>query len=151
MEHFILNISLFSELENKISNLNYNQDIEYKYSKYILSLYKSDINNYFRMLDELNALNDISLEFYSQINFLFSKMKEQIINNIIEINQLILNCENITNEVINSNYTKLINNLKQIREYHSLMNQNSTIPNYSYYDSGNIFMIETKNMNDNMN
>ena len=143
LEQFVLNLSLFSELENKINNLNEKEN-EYKYSKYILNLYKSDINNYFIMADKLNELIDITSRFYSQINFVYLRMKDQIINNISRINQLIKICENTTNEVINKNYIKYRNNLYTVAEYGNLTNKNQIIPGYSYYDSNNIFRFETE-------
>ena len=141
----VINSDLFSDIEQRINeknNINYMNN-EYKYIKYIISLNKNDINAYFLMLDKLDELKDISYDYYSNISFLFTRIKEQIIKEVIGIDNIITYCNNITSQVINEKYIDIKNYINTFQENGKIINNINNIPVYSYPNSDNIIIAET--------
>ena len=148
LKEYILTLNLFSEFQQKFKQLNNSDYIieknnEYKYSQYILNLNAYDIYYYFLMLNGLNELYDISLEYFGYVYDIYSQMKEKIINKIIEIDELITISENITNKIMNFSYLNLKNGFYPINYKSSVRNYNTNFPKYIHNNSDNIFEIET--------
>ena len=141
IKQFIKNLGIFTEFEEKISNNIKEKNNQYEYTKYILDLDKANNSNYNYLMDRLNNLNNISLEYYLKANNTYSTMKEQIINNIIKMDEFINFCKNITNEVINKNFLKIKNKYESIKLNETITNDIITIPEYNYNDpdSDNVF------------
>ena len=143
---FINDFDLFNKFTEIINNNINNKNNQYEYSKYILNLNKNNTNtNNDILMQILNELNDISLEYYSQANNIFITLKKKLIDQIFEINYLINNSEIISNEVINHNYLEIIKKYKEIKYNDTKKEDSISIPVYTYYDSDsdNIFGIET--------
>jgi len=132
--HFISNFDLFNKFEEIINNNINKKNNQYEYSKYILNLDKDNNSNYNFLMNRLNVLNNISLEYYSKANNTYSKMKEQIIYDFIKMDELIKLCQNITNEVINNNYLKIKNKYSPIKLNETVPNVYLTINEYTYND-----------------
>ena len=149
IKNFIKNLGLFDDFEEKINNNIKEKNNQYEYSKYILDLDKDNNSNYNFLMERLNDLNNLSLEYYSKANNTYSTMKELIIKNIIKIDELIKLCQNITNEVINNNYLKIKNKYQSINLNESKTNVIITIPEYNYNDpdSDNVFGFDTEIQN----
>ena len=149
IKNFIKNLGLFDDFEEKINNNIKEKNNQYEYSKYILDLDKDNNSNYNFLMERLNDLNNLSLEYYSKANNTYSTMKELIIKNIIKIDELIKLCQNITNEVINNNYLKIKNKYQSINLNESKKNDIITIPEYNYNDpdSDNVFGFDTEIQN----
>lgn len=150
IEQNIKNLNILLQFEEKINNYKKEKGNQYKYSKYILSL-NTNNNNYDFILGKLNELNDISLDYYSKAHYLYSKMKEQLTNNISEINELIKSCENITYQTFNTYYSEIKNKFKSIQQNNIIENNKIIIPDYKYNDSDNICEIKGTNVSYTMN
>ena len=149
LNQFISNFNISTEFEDGINKKNKNKNMEYKYSKYILSLNTFDINNYFLMLDRLNELNDINLNYFDNATYLHSQIKEILINKTIEINELLKSSINVTYEIINANYIELNKKFNLFKDKGFITKNSINIPSYIYNDSDAIFSVETefKNFN----
>ena len=145
LEKFINNLDLFEKFEEKINNNIKEKNAQFEYSNYILNLNKDNNSYYETMIEKLNELNNISLEYYSEANSFYISMKEQIINNISNIDELIKACENITYEVITTKYQEIKNKYNKTNINETKIHEIITIPEYTYYDldNNNIFGIET--------
>ena len=152
LEKLIFNSSVIYETKEKINEykgMKEEKNNEYKYSKYILSLNVFDINNYFIMLDKLNELNNINLDYINKSNIQLSIIENQInqiLNNITNITESIKLCQNITKEVIDTNYNKIKNKYNSINDINSLTNDN-TINVQKFQDKDSTFETRIKSYN----
>ena len=114
-----------------------------------MSLNVFDINNYFIILDKLNELNNINLDYINKSNIQFSIIENQInqiIYNITYITEPIKICQNITKEVIDTNYNKLKIRYNSINDISSLTNYN-TLNVQQFEDKDSTFETQIKSYN----
>ena len=145
LEKFINNLDLFEKFEEKINNNIKEKNAQFEYSNYILNLNKDNNSYYETMIEKLNELNNLSLEYYSEANSFYLLMKEQIINNISNIDELIKTCENITYEVITTKYQEIKNKYNKTNINETKIHEIIAVPEYTHYDldNNNIFGIKT--------
>jgi len=95
------------------------------------------------MVERLEELNQLSSEYYPKAKAFYDIIKEQIIDNIIQINDLINSCEKVTIETIKNKYLEIKNKFKNENETENLIKTNIKISPYKSHITDNYFTVET--------
>ena len=144
MKDFVQSLDLFNNFESDINTYIKEKNKQYSYTLYNLDRNKNGNNNYELMSEKLEELNNYSVEYYSKVKEIYYIMKEQLIKNITEINNLIIACEKVTYQV----QGKLLNEIKE--KFNNVENsQNSTktkidIETYKTQQNESHFTLDTK-------
>ena len=137
---FIQNFNEFSKFDEKISK--YINDINYQN---IIS--NNTINKYNEYYDELSSklyeLNSLSLRYYDKANLTYYKMKGSIIKYIMEIDELIKKCENITYKTIADNYINIKDNFNPVNTLKNKELESLPLEKYKEEKEEKNYIIET--------
>ena len=144
VKDFIQSLNLFNIFEDNIQKYINEKSKEYSLTKYNLEKNKDKNENYDLMNERLDELNQLSSEYYSQTQSIYDNMKNQIINNIIGINDLIQTCEKVTSDIISNKYIAIKNNFNKIEENKNTEKKTINIPEYKFNQTDNYFTVETK-------
>ena len=144
VKEFIQSLNLFNTFEDNVKKYISDKSKEYSFSEYTLEKNKDKNENYDLMIETLEELNKLSSEYYNQTQNIYNIMREQIINNIIQINDLINSCEKVTYETINNKYIEIKDNFNKIEESNNLEKQKINLPPYKSQQTDCYFTIETK-------
>ena len=112
-------------------------------SKYVLDKNKNKNEFYDLMTTRLEELKNISLDYYNQSKNIYDIMKEQIIDNIIDLDDLLKSCEEITTETIKNAYIDIKNKFNKVEESQNLEKKNKEIEPYKNKQSDTFFITET--------
>ena len=142
VKDFIQSLILFSEFEDNIKKYINQKNEEYSLAEYILEKNKNKNENYDLMIERLKELNTLSLDYYTQIQNNYEKMKEEIINNIIQISEMINTCEKNTFEIIADKYNEIKDKFNKIEEEKNSEVKEINIPPYNTH-TDEYFTVET--------
>ena len=143
VKDYIQNLDLFVIFENNINNYINKKNNQYTYSSYNLEKNKNKNQYYDLMVERLEELNQLSSEYYSQISVIYNLMKEQIINNINEINELINLCKKVTFDTISNKYIEIKNNFDTIIDSQNTEKKKIDIQSYNLQELDNSFTVDT--------
>ena len=143
VKEFIQSLNLFNTFEDNIKKYISDKNKEYSLSEYNLEKNKDKNENYDLMIETLEELNQLSSEYYNQAQNVYNLMKEQIINNIIQINELINSCEKVTYEIINNKYIEIKDKFNKIEQSNNLVKNKINISPYKSQQTDNYFTVET--------
>ena len=144
LKEFIENLELFSFFEDKITNYINEKNNQYIYTSYNLEKNKNKNDNYDLMIQRLEELNQISTKYFSETKNIYNILKQNVIENINKINELINSCEKITYDTISNKYIEIKNNFNQINDLKNLEKNKLDIEPYKYQQTDNYFTVETK-------
>jgi len=143
LKEFILSLNLFTNfVENTDKYIN-EKNQQYLSSKYVLDKNQNKNEFYDLMIMRLEELKDISLDYYNQSKDIYNIMKEQIINNIIDLNDLLKTCEEVTTEEIKNAYIDIKDNFNKINETQNSEKKEIKIEPYKNKQSDIYFITET--------
>ena len=126
LKEFIQSFSGFSKFDEKINK--YINDIKYQ-NTISENTIKKNTENYDELSSKLYELNSLSLRYYNKANLTYYKLKESIIDFIVEINELIEKCANITYKSIADYYISIKDEFNPVNE----VNKNEEIlPSIEY-------------------
>jgi hypothetical protein len=111
---------------------------------YNLEKNKNQNDNYELMVERLEELNKLSTEYYPKAQTIYEVMKEQIIDNINKINELINSCEKVTYETINNKYMEIKEKCDKIEDTKNSEKKEININPYKTHITDNYFTVETK-------
>jgi hypothetical protein len=117
---------------------------QYSVTIYNLNKNKNQNSYYDLMIERLNELNQLSSEYYPQAKTIYELMKEQIIDNIIKINELINSCEKVTYETINKKYIEIKEQCNKIEKSENIEKKEINVNPYTSHITDNYFTVETK-------
>jgi hypothetical protein len=105
-------LEIFKELDNQITNNKQKVNEKYKYSKTIIEKneYDEEVHNYLNA--KLLNLTNISLDYYNKINNSYYDLRNYINKSIEEIYDSLNQCTNITYEVFNKEFDKIVKNIE---------------------------------------
>ena len=144
IKDFIQTLNLFSEFDDKINKYIKEKNKEYSYTEYNLEKNKNKNDNYDLMYDRLKELNQLSQDYYTQANNLYNSMKEDIINNMNKVIELINSCEEVTFNIIIKNYDEIKNEFNRINESRNSLKEKINIDPYKITQADNDYTLETK-------
>lgn len=143
IKDFIQSLNLFNNFEDNIQKYINDKNKQYSFTVYNLEKNKNQNNNYDLMVERLEELNNLSSEYYPQAQIIYNIMKENIINDIIKINELINSCEKVTYETINNKYTELKNKYNKIEDSKKTEKKEIYIEPFKSNLTDNCFTVET--------
>jgi len=141
LKEFIQSLELFNIFEDNIKNYINEKNKQYSYTLYNLEKNKND--NYDLMVQRLEELNQLSSGYYSQIQETYINFKEQIINNINTINELVNSCQKVTFETISNKYIEIKKEFNAINDAQNAEKKKINIAPYKYEQTENYFTVET--------
>lgn len=112
----IESLNLFSNFEDNVKKNISERINEYSITEYNLEKNKNKYENYDLMVERLEELKKLSLDYYTQSQNIYDVMKDQLINNVAKINELITTCEKVTYEIIKNKYKEIKDNFNKIEE-----------------------------------
>ena len=142
IKDFVQSLDLFNNFENDINSYINEKNKQYSYTLYNLEKNK---NNYYELMSEkLEELNQISIEYYSKVKNIYNTMKEELIKNITEINNLLISCEQVTYKV----QRKLLNEIKEkfnrVEDSQNSTKKKINIESYKTQQNESHFTLDTK-------
>ena len=140
----IESLNLFSNLEDNVKKNISERNDEYSITEYNLEKNKNKYENYDLMVERLEELKKLSLEYYNQTQNIYNAMKNQLMNNMVQINELINTCEKVTYEIINNKYIEIKDNFNKIEDSKNSEEKEISIPTYNSDKTDNFFTVETK-------
>ena len=143
VKDFIQSLTLFTNFEDNLDKYNNEKNQQYSYSLYNLDKNKEKNTYYDLMIERLNELNQLSSEYYPQAKIFYEIAKEQIIDGIIEINDLINSCEKITIETIKNKYLEIKNQFNKVEDAQNLIKNEIKIIPYESNKTDNYFTVKT--------
>ena len=143
LKDFILSLNLFTNFEENTDKFINEKNQQYLSSKYVLDKNQNKNDFYDLMIKRLEELKDISLDYYNQSKDIFDIMKEQIIDNIIDLNELLKSCEEITSETIKNAYIDIKDKFNKVEESQNLEKEKIKIEPYKNKQSDIFFITET--------
>ena len=144
IKDFIQSLGLFTNFEDNLQKYINDKNKQYSVTIYNLDKNKNQNSHYDLMIERLNELNQLSSEYYPQAKTIYELMKEQIINNIIKINELINSCENVTYETINKKYIEIKEQCNKIEKSENIEKKEINVNPYTSHLTDNYFTVETK-------
>ena len=141
---FIQSLSLFSDFEDNLQKYINEKNNQYSFTVYNLEKNKDQNSNYDLMVERLKELNKLSTEYYPKAQTIYEVMKEQIIDNIVKINDLINSCEKVTYETINNKYMEIKEKCNKIEDIKNSEKKEININPYKTHITDNYFTVETK-------
>ena len=141
---FIQSLSLFSDFEDNLQKYINEKNNQYSFTVYNLEKNKAQNSNYDLMVERLKELNKLSTEYYPKAKTIYEVMKEQIIDNIAKINDLINSCEKVTYETINNKYMEIKEKCNKIEDIKNSEKKEININPYKTHITDNYFTVETK-------
>ena len=142
LKNSVESLNFFLSFEDKINNYINEKDKQYLYTDYVFTKYEDKNANYDLMIERYNQLKNISSEYYTNANTLYKIIKEQIIDNINNINNLLISCEEITYETIKKKYNEIKNDFNKIEELNDNTKEEILIPKTNFTQSN--FILETE-------
>ena len=143
VKNFIQSLTLFTNFEENLDKFINEKNKQYSYTVYNLDQNKNKNNFYDLMVERLEELNQLSSEYYPQVKMFYEIAKEQIIDGIIEINNLINSCEKITIETIKNKYLEIKNQFNKVEDSQNLIKSEIDIIPYKTNRTDNYFTVET--------
>ena len=143
LKEYIQSLDLFNILEENINNYINEKNKQYSYTLYNLEKNKNQNDNYDLMVERLEELNQLSSEYYSQIQETYNDFKEKINNNINAINDLVNSCQKVTFETISNKYIEIKNEFNTINDAQNVEKKKINIDPYDYKQTDNYFTVET--------
>ena len=143
LKQSIQSLDLFTFFEDYLKKNISEINNQYLSTKYNLDKNKNNNENYDLMIERLEELNELSLSYYAQTQNIYDIMKDEIINNIKKIDELIYACEKVTFSIIYDKYLEIKNNFNKIEEIKRLEKEKINISPYKYYQTDNYFTVET--------
>ena len=140
---FIQSLSLFSDFEDNLKKYINEKNNQYSFTTYNLEKNKNQNDNYDLMIERLEELNKLSSEYYPKAKNIYEVMKEQIIDNIVKINELINSCEKVTYETINNRYIEIKEKCEKIDDSKNLEKKEISIIPYKTNITDNYFTVLT--------
>ena len=137
-------MSLFSDFEDNLQKYINEKNNQYSFTVYNLEKNKDQNSNYDLMVERLKELNKLSTEYYPKAQTIYEVMKEQIIDNIVKINELINSCEKVTYETINNKYMEIKEKCNKIEDIKNSEKKEININPYKTHITDNYFTVETK-------
>ena len=137
-------MSLFSDFEDNLQKYINEKNNQYSFTVYNLEKNKNQIDNYDLMLERLEELNKLSTGYYPKAKTIYEVMKEQIIDNIVKINELINTCEKVTYEIINKEYMEIKEKCNKIEDTKNFEKKKIDIEPYKTHKMDNHFTVDTK-------
>lgn len=144
IKEFILSLDLFVKFEDDIKKNINEKKKQYSSASYNLEKNKEQNNYYDLMIERLEELNQISSDYYSEVKTIYDIMKEDIINNIVEIDNLINKCEQVTYETINNKYMEIKEQFNKIEDSNYLEREEINIEDYNSQQTDNYITVKTK-------
>ena len=143
LNDFIQSYKLFTEFDDKIKKYINEKNSQYLQTEINLGKNKEKNSNYELMIERLNDLNKLSLEYYSISNKTFNDIKEQLINNITKLVTLVNSCEKVTNSIINKKYITIKNEFNKINYLENLKKEKIEINPYNNQSKSEYFTLKT--------
>jgi hypothetical protein len=140
---FIESLALFSDFEDNLQKYINDKNNQYSFTVYNLEKNKNQNDNYELMVERLEELNKLSSEYYPKAQDIYKLMKEQIIDNINKINELINSCEKVTYETINNKYMEIKENCDKIEDEKNIEKKEININPYKTNITDNYFTVIT--------
>ena len=144
IKEFILSFEYFSDFEDNIKKYTNEKNKQNLYTIYNLEKNKNENNYYDLMIERLNELNKLSLDYYSKVKIIYDTMKEQIINNTILIDDLLNLCQKVTYDTINNKYIEIKEQYNKIEDSQNTEKEEINIDIYETQQTDNYFIVETK-------
>ena len=144
IKDFVESLSLFADFEDNIENYIKEKNKQYSFSVYNIEKNKDQNNYYDLMIERLNELNTISSEYYPKAKEIYDLMKEQIIDNIIRLNELLNSCEKVTYKTINDKYKEIKEKCTKIEDIENSEKKEINIVPYQTNLTDNYFTVKTK-------
>jgi hypothetical protein len=144
IKEFILSLDLFVKFEDDINKNINEKKKQYSYSSYNLEKNKEQNNYYDLMIERLEELNKISSDYYSEVKTIYDIMKEEIINNIVEIDTLVNKCQQVTYETINNKYLEIKEQFNNIEDSKNFEREEINIDDYNSQQTDNYITMKTK-------
>ena len=142
-KEFIQSYNLLDDTINKYIN-----NLKIQYTK------AENIINKKKYYDEskiiLDKLYNISMNYYTQANITYYKMKSTIIKSIFSIDELIQKSKNITVDTITKKYIKIKNNFSPIKMKINKTEESINLKSYNLMTQENNFRIDNKMINYNI-
>ena len=143
VKNFIQSLNLFNNFEENLDKYINEKNQQYSYTIYNLDQNKNKNNFYDLMMGRLEELNQLSSEYYPQAKMFYDIIKEQIIDGIFELNDLINSCEKITIETIKNKYLEIKNQFNKVEDKQNLIKADIDINPYKTNRTDNYFTVET--------
>ena len=137
---FIQNFNEFTKFDEKINK--YINDINYQ-NRISENTIKKNTENYDDLKIKLDELTNFCLNYYDEANLTYYKMKESIINYVMEINNIIEKCANITYKSISDKYIEYKNNFNKINNEVNDVKESVNIEKYKEQREKGDYTIET--------
>ena len=147
VKDFIQSLTLFTNFEDNLEKYINAKNQQYSYTIYNLDKNKNQNNYYDLMVERLEELNQLSSEYYPEAKSFYFIIKEQIIDDIIKINDLINSCEKVTIETIKNKYLEIKNNFNKIDDTQNSVKNEINIEPYKSHITDNYFTVETEVQN----
>ena len=144
IKDFILSLDLFDNFEDNIKKYINDKNQQYSYTVYNLEKNKEKNNFYDLMVERLEELNRLSSDYYTIVKINYNTMKEQLINNIIEIDNLLSSCEKVTFDTVHKKYAEIKEEFNQIKDSQNVQKNEIYISPYKEQQTDNYFTVETK-------
>jgi len=108
-------LKAFNDFDKKMNNYKSNLNMAYKYAKEIISTneYEEDIDKFLN--EKLNNLSKITNNYYDKINESYYQLRDFLNKSLIEINENLNQCANITYITLSKEYEKIANKTKQVK------------------------------------
>jgi len=108
-------LKAFNDFDKKMNNYKSNLNMAYKYAKEIISTneYEEDIDKFLN--EKLNNLSKITNNYYDKINESYYQLRDFLNKSLIEINENLNQCANITYITLSKEYEKISNKTIQVK------------------------------------
>ena len=143
VKDFIQSLTLFTNFEENLEKYINAKNQQYSYTIYNLDKNKNQNNYYDLMVERLEELNQLSSKYYPEAKSFYFIIKEQIIDDIIKINDLINSCEKVTIETIKNKYLEIKNQFNKVEDKQNLIKSEIVIIPYKTNKTDNYFTVET--------
>ena len=121
---FINSFEEFNKFKDIISNEFSNLDKSFKKSKeqIIKNNYEEDIKNY--LFEKLYYIKNITANYYNSINDIFYEIKDYLVNSILDLNNLLNECENITYIAFSEKYQTISKEVQNLDKDYNIKEEN---------------------------
>ena len=143
LKRSVQSLDLFTYFEDYLKKNISEINNQYLNAKYNLDKNKNNNENYDLMVERLEELNRLSLAYYSQSKNIYEIMRDEVINNIKKIDELINTCEKVTYTTIYEKYVEIKNNFNKIEEIKYSETEQINILPYKHQQTENYFTVET--------